>query len=713
MKDKSIVFKSYKKPKIKNIRKIRYNSYDNRPLLDESIRIGSNKYSYRKIFNKNKSIIKHKNIPRKLFIFFNIISILLFITSYYLYYLSLEKCLDGIDKCGARWDWIKTKIKQLVISGILIIFLINLMALKIISKLHLIHFVITFFYFYYYSHSTNFDDHGGYNIIGLFIALFISLIFIIILKISPLLFKKQSKCKKLIYIITLILLFLISIDKSHISSSHFPKLFISKDPINCDDWAKGLNDTYIENDVNKYGCQIQFPKRCEYKILGSSQDLSRIMKVNCSNKKKNSRRAILRHSSSPYIYHNTMKFGFPLTNKDEGKIDKKDDVVLKTYTFRNLLDMDKPLPPGFFMPEYIVDFSKDPSGELLINLNYNETLSTERKQFEKNSNPYSDNIMILYIDSISRANSLRKLKKTLNFFEQFISYKGNHNKQYPNENFHSFQFFKYHSFESYTAGNLIQLFYGNLRNVTDLVRINKYAKINGYITCYSTDYCKKDSARTLHNLTNDELYDHQLLICDPNTANFNSATKRCLYGNLNTYYLYDYINQFWRKYPNNRKFAATVVNDAHEGTLELIKYSDDVIYNCLNSLYNDNLLKDTTIFLMSDHGCFMPSIYYLNKFYKLEYRLPMLYMIINDRKNVDYNQQYFNIHKNQQTLITGYDIYNTIANVIFGDSYANIPNKENTHDTPKSPIGQSLFEKINQKERNPKNYTNMATNVCI
>ena len=162
----------------------------------------------------------------------------------------------------------------------------------------------------------------------------------------------------------------------------------------------------------------------------------------------------------------------------------------------------------------------------------------------------------------------------------------------------------------------------------------------------------------------------------------------------------------------NRKFSATVINDAHEGTLELIKYSDDVIYNFLNSLYNDNLLKDTTILLMSDHGCFMPSIYYLNKFFKLEYRLPMLFMVINDRKNVDYNQQYFNIQKNQQTFITGYDIYNTIANIIYGDSYINIANKEDAHDTPKSPNGQSLFEKINQKERNPNNYTNMTTNVC-
>ena len=90
----------------------------------------------------------------------------------------------------------------------------------------------------------------------------------------------------------------------------------------------------------------------------------------------------------------------------------------------------------------------------------------------------------------------------------------------------------------------------------------------------------------------------------------------------------------------------------------------------------------------------------------------MLYIIVNDRKNVDYNIQYFYIQKNQQTLITAYDIYNTIGNIIFGDNYSNIQNKESNHDTPKSPMGKSLFENINQKERKPKLYPFMDKGVC-
>ena len=71
-------------------------------------------------------------------------------------------------------------------------------------------------------------------------------------------------------------------------------------------------------------------------------------------------------------------------------------------------------------------------------------------------------------------------------------------------------------------------------------------------------------------------------MCDPNVDSFNSIVKRCLYGNINEHYLQVYIDQFWRKYQNNRRFAILMNNDGHEGTLEVIKYTDDLIYDFLN-----------------------------------------------------------------------------------------------------------------------------------
>ena len=118
---------------------------------------------------------------------------------------------------------------------------------------------------------------------------------------------------------------------------------------------------------------------------------------------------------------------------------------------------------------------------------------------------------------------------------------------------------------------------------------------------------------------------------------------------------------------------------------------------------------------MSDHGVGMPSLYYPYDFYILEEQLPMLYVIINDRKNISYEEQYKYMHENQQTFISSYDIYNTIGNLIFGDEYKNINNKTEDKDTPKSQYGQSLFDKIDQKIRNPKFYKSigdMADFIC-
>ena len=208
------------------------------------------------------------------------------------------------------------------------------------------------------------------------------------------------------------------------------------------------------------------------------------------------------------------------------------------------------------------------------------------------------------------------------------------------------------------------------------------------------------------------MYDHQMLLCDPNIVEMNKPIKKCLYGHINSYHLYEYGKQFWMKYKDNRKFSAMVTNDGHESSLEALKYTDDIIYNYLTSLYDQNLLKDTTILMVSDHGTTLPSVYYLNDFFQIESRLPMLFLFVNDRKNVSYYDQYHYLHENQQTFVTAYDFYNTLGHLLYGDKFAEIKNKTDDHDTPKSPKGQSLFNYIDPMSRTPKDYKNMDTNIC-
>ena len=658
-----------------------------------------NNFTSSKTTNKTKIIDRYynyiqkaKTIIKKNKYFFS------YLISYFLYFISLEKCYEGEDVCCVKGIWIRVKIVELMISCLILSYLLQLIIFKISSKLNLVHIFIVFLLFYLYSHSYYFHDHGYYNLIAYFLFLIIFLIIILISKGLFHLFKKNYYFFIIFCIITLCFYF----------------SFLAINPVNCNDWAKGLNDTYIENDVNKYGCHIKIPKNCLYKILKYTQDFTRIKGIQCQNIKKNAKKKYLSLSKSQYLSEETKKIGLPLTNKDPVCfLDSVDDSAIMKYFLGNLIDVDNKNIINKNISEIIIDFSKNEFGEMIINVNYNETLSKERKKLENNSIPFSDNIMIIYLDSVSRANAIRQLKKTMNFFEKFISYKGGFHEKYPTENYHSFQFFKYHSFMEHTRGNYPRLFYGKERNNTILVRITKYLKENGYITSYSGDLCMRDNTRTLHNLTIDEVEDHQMLLCDPNKDDFNQFTIKCLYGKIHTEHLLEYTNQFWRKYKNNRKYSLILTNDAHEGSLESLKYLDNLIFNYLDSLYNDNLLKESSVFLLSDHGVGMPSIYYTTYFYRCEEQLPMLYIIINDRKNISFNEQYLNIYENQQAFITAYDIYNTIANLIFGNEYEYIRNQTIDNDTPKSPYGKSLFEKIDKKKRSSKNYLNMAQYVCI
>ena len=626
--------------------------------------------------------------------YFNFFVFFLFFLTYYFFYLSLEKCNDGEDICCQKFGWMKKKIIEELISCILSIILLEAIILKILSKFHLLHFGIIFCFFYIYSHGIRFHNHGYYNIIYFFL---IVISFLILISITKCILYIKKKKILLLYIETILILLYSFRNLIYIIS-------------NCEDWKFGLNNTSIDNDNKKYECMIQTPKYCLYKIGKYFFDRNRFSNLNCSSVYfSGSRNKILSHSKSPFINKNTKHIGFPLTNKEEKFFYDMDFQQYRTYIFQNLIDMDNLTLLNSLTdrkPEISIDFSLNKNGKMIVDLNFNQTLSEERKRLEYKTNSYSKNIMILYLDSVSRANSIRQLKKTLGFFEKFMQFGGMKHPKFPNENFHSFQFFKYHSHKYFTIGNYPILFYGNHRNETNKY-ITLYLKKNGYITGYSSDNCDSDFTKSYHNFTFEDTYDHRNVLCDPNY--WGPLPKiQCMYGKFHVEFMFEYISQFWEKYQNNRKFALFLTNFAHEGTLEKLKYIDKLIYNYLNELFNKNYLKETSIFLLSDHGVAIPSIYYLNNFFQYELVLPMFYLFINDRKNISYDDQYKYIYQNQQTFITGFDIYNTIVHLIYGDKYGT----KETEDII-SPYGKSLFNEIIQKNRTPKNYILMSTYACV
>ena len=621
-------------------------------------------------------------------------SLFFFAVVYFLYYLSLEKCLAGQVRCSLNIVWIEKKLHEGVACAIILMILFEFIILNIIPKIHLFHVILFFSIFFFVSHGVEFYDHGLFNFLGVISLIIIGHIFFLPFNILFYVIKIKNKLISIIYCVFLII-FSISFE------------FYLTNFLGCNEWQKGLNDTYIENDI-KYGCIIKIPKYCPYKFTSYFMDVTKRLGINCT-KSTNTKKRIIEFSKSNQINKETKRIGFPLTNqvefwKKKSNRKKKIPNIMREY----LINIDNIENKKNFnknnLSEVIVDFSENGKGNMIINLHFNKTLSKQRKKMEINYHPYSNNIMILYFDSVSRVTGIRQLKKTLSFFERFMPYNS--------KDFHSFQFFKYHAFLHCTPGNYPKLFMDSYRIKSKNLRITYYLKQYGFVTAFSNDMCYYNPFRhKLKDFMKEGLCDHEFLLCDPNRKNINSMIKRCLYGKKDIDYQYEYGIQFWRAYKDNRKFLMIVNNDGHEGTLEVIKYDDEAIFNFLNTLYEEKLLKETTILLLADHGNPMPSPYFFNNFFQLERNLPMLFILSQDKLNQTYYQQYNNIHQNQQKFITAYDIYNTICYLMLGNKYY-IPNDEKTNYIFKSDLGINLFDPINSK-RSPKDYVNMNKETCV
>ncbi len=100
------------------------------------------------ILSERNQLLNNEKKIKKTYTKKILLQIILFLFSYLLYFLSLEKCLEGFDVCCFKNKYIKTKLFQLVISSIITAILIELMFYNYIYKLNLIHFIIVFFFFF-------------------------------------------------------------------------------------------------------------------------------------------------------------------------------------------------------------------------------------------------------------------------------------------------------------------------------------------------------------------------------------------------------------------------------------------------------------------------------------------------------------------------------------------------------------------------------------
>ena len=658
------------------------------------------------ILLKIKDKIKNIKLKDKITFIFSIISIILYI-------IGLEGCVGDEVYCLERMGiaFFKKVAILILISCIIISIILILITFRKLSFFHLLYLIPFYIILMYYDNGSTLEHHGYYNFLGLICFLIILYPLFIFIYIMILLFRKK-KYKIFIYIFAIFLILLICFT-----------IYIQINT-KCDGWNIGLNNTRIYNNEDEYACQINFPKKCYINIFDGKLNMTKILNVKCNLKEfseKNKLFDFIKLIGNKYIKSNTKRVGYPLLNKGDFPENEQDGMKnLSIGVIKNLVDMDN-LPPHITpdkIPEIYIDFNDYPEdkyskyGKVHINIKKNETLINERNIKAKDNEVIFNNIIVIFIDTLSRAHINRKLPKLKSWLEKFMKYDSKDNINY--------QFLKYHSLGVHTLLNLKPFIFGDSVLSSNGVNILKYMKEKGYITAQADNYCgtKPYQLRSNsfdHSNVTFEYFDHELisLFCDPNYYIYKnpfpinkgpgSFLRRCLYGYDTFHYVFEYSKLFWRTYKGNRRYLRLTSMDSHEGTGELISLMEDTLVEFLDDLYKNGELKDTALIIFSDHGNHMsPHLSLMpGDDVEIEKIMPFFFFLIPKKNNNNQNdlildEYYENLYKNQQSLVTSYDIHDTLIHIIF--------NEGDQDKAPYSKNGNSLFYPINNKNRTCDNY---------
>ena len=634
--------------------------------------------------NGNNKIIDIKKRKKQLFINKDIIILLLSFLSFYFYNKSFKGC-DGTQSfCLVTLSpsFFYLLGVEVMISSIISLYIFYQILKKNASFFHLLYYLpILIYLLHFVDNGSDLSHHGSYNKM-IFYVLFCS--FFILFLIFCLIKYIYHKFNIIFVSLTLSLIWIII----------YINIKIRK---NCNTWYDGLNGIRLENDQNFDKCKIVHPKRCWINLLDGIFDVSKILNEDCNNFRGGEKMELLKYLSP--LLNNSNYFGYPITT-DYTWLNQSHFDRFFNNVMADIIPLDKD-NINEINPEKKSEITLkfDPitqMGKIDIEINKNNKLIKERnkiyKSLSKKEKPKYSNILFLYIDAISRPEFIRSMKQT----QKFLS------KYYNSSKYSFYQMLKYQNFIFFTQQNVNPMFFGESMFNSNGTSILKLIKNKGYITAQANNICTRQLYDIEDNYTQNisyENFDHEniAMFCDPNyykpENRFTpymgpySIRRRCLYGKDTFEYVLEYGEKFWETYLNENKFLRLSFQDAHEGTLEVVKYLDVKLAKFLENFENKKYLDDTAIYIVSDHGNNMIGFYNILQVedYVLEKTLGTWFMILPKKNNVNE----FYLERNQQKLVTPYDIHDTLLDM-FG---------YNLKDKVFSRKGKSVFNEINGLER--------------
>jgi hypothetical protein len=623
--------------------------------------------------------------------------LLLFTASITYYYLSLKGCprsflmMQCLAKFGQKdvYELIGYIIKSAYLFSIIITFFIKKVFLC--KKLFVFISVILIYSLFIYDTGLDLYSHGAYN--SKFFVVFCVLSVLLNILLSKLLILLILRTKFILIIATSTFVIAYLMYNSFITTS-------------CEYWDKGFKNTKINNDEID-SCEINKPKLCWFTIFDGVFDYPRIINQDCTaNKTIYNSDDLLIHTN---LTKDSLYIGYPNTNNYHLINDTHVKVFQKKILseFIDLTNLKSSISEKKY--ELSIDFRNFTLSNQIFNtsltLNKNYSLEAERNitynNFKESVNnktlgegnlEYLDlvqNVVVIFFDSLSRPHFKRKLPNVFNWLEE------NYNNK--TSDYSSYQFFKFQSLYPGTLANIVSAYYGAFPGNRKGYSIYKKFQERGFVVAQTMDLCGREYFDIEKDLNFTYHYpDHELasLFCDPTFYDISTPYKmfsgpygmgkRCIWGREAADWMFDYSRQFMESYKNSSKFLSVGIQDSHEGSGEMVKYTEEYVLNFLNYLKKEKILDNTLLLIFSDHGFFMPGSVYqlfnLNDF-QIEQTLPSLYMLLP--KNIKgFEKIDKSLKSNENKMITTFDIYQTISSIV--GNYKNSKSGENLFEKTKS-----------------------------
>jgi hypothetical protein len=215
----------------------------------------------------------------------------------------------------------------------------------------------------------------------------------------------------------------------------------------CVGWEKGIGGVTIDNDNGE--CIIPTPNYCEMSIRNGFLDMAG-RNEDCNKKK-------MTVDTTPWPDYlksrNATRIGYPRPENWSNEI-KIHETLYKEAVYKNIVDMDDPSVPSEIKDniEITVDMTDEDSHLININVKRNETRVGELKKIREevlkkdiengNTERLDHNVLVLYIDNISRAHFHRKMTEFNKWLDQFA--------EQENAELVAIEFMRYHTISKNT-----------------------------------------------------------------------------------------------------------------------------------------------------------------------------------------------------------------------------------------------------------------------